>query len=301
MTACLVTSLESPKFWFHQRKWYYLTNAPGLLSSSTKITFMFPILSKKRQSPTYKSLQKRPWDWVLPRNGSIFPPAKPCLLDPRPPKLAGSEPRVRAPWPRPHRGAEPDTAFLELWRAAATSAPGGGSRARGRGRAAPPLAPPPRPYSVGRPRALPALCSAAAGAPVCADLEGGGRSSSLLPRGIPSALQPLARRSLSRSPSPSRGPGAAPVSCRECAGARGEAVGRGRPGRVQLRAAARRRGRAPETGELSVRVLLAGAAASDPRPPGCTLGCHPPLLVCLRCRWLTRTRGVHDPRRPRGS
>lgn len=176
-----------------------------------------------------------------------------------------------------------------------------GSRARGRGGAAPPLAPPPRPYSVGRPRAQSALCSAAAGAPVCADLEGGGRSSSLLPRGIPSALQPLARRSPSRSPSPSRGPGAAPVSCRECAGARGEAVGRRRPGRVQLRAAAGRRGLAPETGELSVRVLLAGAAASDPRPPGCTLGCHPPLLVCLRCRWLTCTRGVHDPQRPRGS
>lgn len=177
------------------------------------------------------------------------------------------------------------------------------STREGRGGPAPPppLAPPPRPYSVGRPRAQSALCSAAAGAPVCADLEGGGRSSSLLPRGIPSALQPLARRSPSRSPSPSRGPGAAPVSCRECAGARGEAVGRRRPGRVQLRAAAGRRGLAPETGELSVRVLLAGAAASDPRPPGCTLGCHPPLLVCLRCRWLTRTRGVHDPQRPRGS
>lgn len=157
--------------------------------------------------------------------------------------------------------------------------------------AAPPLAPPPRPYSVGRPRAQPALCSAAAGASVCADLEGGSSSSSLLPLGVPSALQPLARRSPSQSRSPSRGPSAAPVSCRECAGARGEAVGRGRPGRVQLRAAARRRGRAPETGELSVRGTAGRGCSLGPS----SSGLHPPLFVGLWCRWLTRTRGGHDP------
>lgn len=156
--------------------------------------------------------------------------------------------------------------------------------------AATPLAPPPRPYSVGRPRAQPALCSAAAGASVCADLEGGSSSSSLLPLGIPSALQPLARRSPSRSRS--RGPSAAPVSCRECAGARGEAVGRGRPGRVQLRAAARRRGRAPETGELSVRGTAGRGCSLGPS----SSGLHPGLPPSSFCRPLVPLADSHSRR-----
>lgn len=188
---------------------------------------MFPILNKKRQNLAHKKLQKCLWDWVLPRKRGIFPPAKPCLSDPRPPNQpAGAEPRVRAlPQAIQRRGVG-----HRLPRALARGLDKRsrrGSRARGRGGTtppmAPPISPPLRPYSEGLPRALPAFCSAAAGASVCADLEGGDRSSSFPELGIPSALQPLARQSLS----PSRGPGAAPVSYRECAGARGKRWGAG--------------------------------------------------------------------------
>lgn len=206
--------------------------------------------------------------------GHFSPPAKPCFSDPRPPKLAGWRRTTCASALAPaiqRRGAghrlPPALARGPDKRSRR------GSRARGRGGAAPPLAPPPRPYSVGRPRAQPALCSA--------DLEGGGRSASLLPLGIPSALQPLARRSPSPSRSPSRDPSAAPVSCRECAGARGKAVvGRGRPGRVQLRAAAPRRGRAPETGELSVRGTAGRGCSLGPS----SSGLHPGLPPSSSCR-----------------
>lgn len=170
-----------------------------------------------------------------------------------------------------------------------TSAPGGGREReggaerpcpRGPALAAPPFAPPLRFYSEGCPRAQPAFCSSAAGASVCADLEDGGSSSSLRELGNRRALQPVVRW----CPSPSRSQGTAPVSCGECAGAPAgkRAVGRGRPGRVQLCAAARR----PRFERLLSRAsgtLGAGTAASDPRPTACTLGCYPPPLVGPRC------------------
>lgn len=186
---------------------------------------------------------------------------------------------MRAPCPCPYRGAELDTASLESpwgWQGRALQAGVASASARegrdGPALVAPPFAPPHfapplRCYSEGCPRAQPAFCSSAAGASVCADLEGGGRSSSLRELGIRRALQPLARPSPCRSPSPSRGQGTAPVSCGECAGGpRREASGGARGSRPRPAACS--------CPEAALWRLLSGAsglpragtAASDPRP-----------------------------------
>lgn len=160
MTACLFTGLQvliSLEVFFNNRFWL-------IIIIDYTIACMLPILHEKETKILLpRSFRSAPAIGSCQGKGGHFP--RPCQALPfRPTPTHPAQNHVgRAPWPWPwpwpYRGAERDTAFLGLRRAAAARAPGGGREhegGEGRGGPAhrpapPPIAPAPSPLLRGAP------------------------------------------------------------------------------------------------------------------------------------------------------